>query len=77
MVGEEILNASANTVADLITQVTMIGRWVQALGLLAVLWVLFYIISWYSNRKQNKKINKIKSDIERIEQKIDKLTKKK
>jgi hypothetical protein len=65
MVGEEIV--------DIIAYIGKIGLWLQALGAIVILWIIFQIISWMYNRRRMKEIYSIKKDINRIEKKIDKI----
>ena len=57
----------------IIQEVGQIGIWLQALGIVVVLTVIFDIIAFFLNRKRLKEIEIIKKDIARIEGKIDSL----
>ena len=60
---------------EVITEVGQIGLWLQALGIVVVLAIVFQIISFFYNRKRMKEVHQIKQDMVRIEGKIDKIIK--
>jgi hypothetical protein len=56
-----------------------IGRiilWLQAIGVVVIVWIIFELIALIVNRKKRKAIYSIKNDLVRIEKKIDKILKK-
>ncbi|MBM3230358.1 hypothetical protein FJZ22_01730 [Candidatus Pacearchaeota archaeon] len=59
-----------------VSEVTGIVRWLQALGILLVGYVVFEIITFYINIRRYRELLKIKEDMIRIEKKIDKLGRK-
>jgi hypothetical protein len=67
MAVEEVVDASVG----LINQISSIAHWLQALGIVVVLWILFQFISLLMNQKRMKEIDTIKKDMQRIEGKID------
>jgi hypothetical protein len=73
MVGEELVNASSEVILEL----GRIGNWLQAVGLLVVLWIAFNVYSTWMNRKRWDKLKEFEVKVDRIEGKIDKLTGKK
>lgn len=62
-------------IGEVITGVGQIGLWLQALGIVVVLAVVFQIISFIYNRRRMKQIYQIREDMTRIEGKIDKIVK--
>ena len=62
-------------IEDVILEVGKIGLWLQALGIVIILMIVFNIISFILNRKRLKEIAIIKKDMGRIEGKIDKIIK--
>ena len=64
------------TLTDVIFEVGRIALWMQTLGIIVVFWIIFEIIALIVNRKKRKALYSIKSDLARIEKKIDKLLKK-
>jgi biopolymer transport protein ExbB/TolQ len=51
--------------------------WLQAVGIVVVLWIVFEAFAFYYNRKRLKEVYTIKKDMERIEGKIDRILGKK
>lgn len=70
---ENVLNA---TTPDLVLELGRLGKWVQAVGLVVIVWIVIQIVNYYFNKKRLKMLDKFKEDIERIESKVDKLIKK-
>lgn len=68
--------AVEDIISSLVVQVGSIGRWLQAIGLIVVLWIIINIANWWMNKKRMKKIESIVDDMKRIENKIDKISKK-
>jgi len=64
-------------VGEVIAEIGQIGLWLQALGIVIVLAIVFQIISFIYNRRRMKQIHQIRKDMRRIESKIDKLVKRK
>lgn len=62
---------------EIILEIGRIALWMQTLGIIVLLWIVFNIITLIVNRKKRKAIDKIQKDLKRIETKIDKLLKKK
>ncbi len=73
MVLEEVGNASL--VSEVVLSVGRLGLWVQAVGLLVVLWIIFQAITLFYNRKRRKAIYSLKDDVARLEGKIDRIEK--
>lgn len=61
---------------DIIAELGQVGLWLQTVGAIVILWIIFQIIAWKYNRKRMKEVYSIKEDIKRIESKIDRLLKK-
>ncbi|MEK6892926.1 MAG: hypothetical protein AABX07_01875 [Nanoarchaeota archaeon] len=76
MLNGDIVNV-ADAPIEIINEIGKIGRWLEALGLIIILWILFQIFSLWINRKRMKEIYIIKKDMKRIEGKIDKILNKK
>ena len=70
---EEISNISASLVASL----GKIGLWLQAVGIIVIIWIIFYIVDLFINVRRMKEVYRIKDDMKRIERKIDKVLAKK
>ena len=63
-------------IEDLVLQVGQIGLWVQAVGLVVVLWIIVETITLYYNRKRRLLLIDINERLKRIERKLDLLKKK-
>ncbi len=61
--------------SKLVSEAGKIGLWLQALGAIVVLWLIFEIIALLVNRKRMKEVYAIKDDMKRIEGKIDDIRK--
>ncbi len=72
MVGGGVINVT-DVPADLIVQLGKIGLWLQAIGVVILIWIAAQIISFILNRKRLMEIYHIKEDMKRIEDKIDSL----
>ena len=66
---EEISNISASLVASL----GKIGLWLQAVGIIVIIWIIFYIVDLFINVRRIKEVYRIKDDMKRIERKIDRI----
>jgi len=75
MAEEVLVNSTSDVITELISTVGSIGLWLQAIGIVIILWVIINIVNWYLNRKKGKLLESIKSDIQRIEKKLDKIPK--
>ena len=69
MVVEEVLSATPEIVLEL----GRIGKWVQAVGLVVIIWIIIQAITLFFNRKRRKMIEEIREDVKGISRKIDKL----
>lgn len=54
-------------------EVGQISRWIQSLGIIALIVVIYSLTMFFINRKQAKDLNKIKRDLDEINGKLDKL----
>ena len=62
--------------AGVIVGMGNIALWLQALGVIAVLWIIFETVMLFLSYRRMKEVYKIKSDMKRIEGKIDDLLQK-
>jgi type II secretory pathway component PulF len=69
MVVEDILAGTPEIVVEL----GRIGLWIQAVGLIVVLWIVFQAITMYFNRKRRKTLYRIDERLARLEKKVDRL----
>ena len=61
---------------EILVQVGQIGLWLQAIGIVIILMIVFNVISFISNKKKLKELSAIKRNIEKLETKIDGISKK-
>ena len=73
MVVEEAISSTSEMVLEL----GKIGKWVQAVGLFVIVWIFIQLSNFILNRRRMSSLKKMEDNIERIEKKIDKLSKKK
>ena len=62
----EVINNSG----EVITEIGKLGNWIQGIGLVIVLWIIFQVISLIVNRKKRRALYRIEKDLKRIESKI-------
>ena len=65
MVGGEIVTV--------ISELGRIGLWLQTVGAIVIMWIIFQFITWKYNRKRMAEVEAIKRDMRRIEGKIDRI----
>ncbi len=61
------------TPADIILELGRLGNWIQALGLLVVLWIIIQAVTLYFNRKRRKLLESIDERLKRVESKVNNL----
>jgi len=76
MVIETLANASTNTITSLVVEIGTIGKWIQAVGLLVIIWIVVQGITLYFNRRRRLIIYQTNETIKKLEKKIDKFMKK-
>jgi hypothetical protein len=57
---------------DLVLQLGQIGLWIQAVGLVVVIWIIVQVITLYFNRKRRMLLLDIDERLKRIENKLNK-----
>jgi len=73
MVVENLAGASLN----LLSQLGYVALWLQALGIILIVWLIVQIAGFYYNWKRMKEVLQIKEDMKRIEGKINRILGKK
>lgn len=58
-------------IEDLVLELGSIGLWVQAVGLVVVLWIIIESITLYYNRKRRLLLEEINERLKVVEKKID------
>jgi len=74
---EDIAAGPVDTITDLTLELGKIGKWIQAIGLVIILWLIFQIIILINNRIRRKRLYTMEQRLERIEKKLDNALKKK
>jgi len=76
LIAEGAINTSADIATELAIKLGSIGKWLQAIGIIVVLWMVIQIINWILSRKKIKRLDHIEERMEKIEKKLDKVLKK-
>lgn len=64
------------TFEEIVLALGEVGLWVQAVGLVVVLWIIIQSITLYFNRKRKLLLEEINKRLKHLENKIDKIGKK-
>lgn len=68
---------NVDLLSGVISDIGQLGNWMQTLGIVVVLWIVFQIISLVINHNKWAILKKLDLDIRRLEYKIDRLKKSK
>jgi preprotein translocase subunit SecG len=71
-ISNSVLNVSTAEIETLISEVSKVNTWLETIGILAILWLIFALISWYYNRKNSKRLEKIEQDLRKIKAQLTK-----
>lgn len=58
---------------DLVVELGQVGLWIQAVGLVVILWIIFQAITMYYNRKRRSILVEINERLKKIELKLKKI----
>ena len=75
MAVEEIITEPFTAGTDFLALIGKIGLWLQAIGIIIIIWLILNIINWFINHRRLKMVYTLKEDVVRIEEKIDKILK--
>jgi hypothetical protein len=75
MVTEEILDNSTETLTNILVELGSVGLWLQAIGAIILVWIIFQIVSWILNHKRLKRLDRLEKKIENVDKKLDKIFK--
>ncbi len=64
-------------IEDIVLEVGKLGRWIQAVGLIVILWMIVQAITLYFNRRRRFLLMSIEERLKRVEDKLDKLIRRK
>ncbi len=75
IIGDAIVDELINTSAQMAQGMGRLALWLQALGVIVVLWILFQLMNLWFNNKRWKKLKEFEIKINTLEKKIDRLLK--
>ena len=73
MVVEEAISSTS----ELVLELGKIGKWVQAVGLFVIVWIFIQLSNFFLNKKRMASLRKIEFNLEKLDKKVDKLSKNK
>tara|TARA_Y100000310_G_scaffold222333_1_gene224057 strand:+ start:118 stop:318 length:201 start_codon:yes stop_codon:yes gene_type:complete len=62
---------------DIVIEVGRLGNWIQAVGLVVILWVVVQAVTMFFNRRRRMLLRDIDERLERVEKKLDRTLRKK
>lgn len=66
----------SDEIVNLIATIGNLGSWLQAIGIVVLLTIIFQIIAYFLNRKKLKELEMIRNKLSIVEDKLEKLLKK-
>ena len=60
-------------IEDIAVELGRLGLWIQAVGLIVVIWIIIQTVTLYFNRKRRKLLENINRRLMSVEKKIDSL----
>lgn len=76
IIGDAVVDELINTSAQMAQGMGRLALWLQALGLLVILWIAFQLINLWLNNRKWRKLIEFEGKINNLERKIDRLLKK-
>ncbi len=74
---ESVVNStSSDPLAEVVLSLGRIALFLQAIGVIVFLWIVYHIVALYFNRKRRLHLESIENKVARIERKVDKISKK-
>lgn len=58
---------------EILSKIGYVALWLQALGIILILWIVAEAFAFYYNRRRLKEVYAIRDDMKRIEGKIDRI----
>ncbi len=74
---EGVINSTTELMPQILVELGQLGIWLQAIGVIALLWLIFNIVSLIVNLGRKKELERIRHNIIRVEKKVDNLLRKK
>lgn len=63
------------TLEEIVISLGQVGLWIQAVGLLIIIWIVIQGINMYFNRKRRLLLEEINARLKRVESKLNKISK--
>lgn len=63
-------------VDEVVIELGRLGKWLQAVGIIVILWIIVQAVTLFYNRKRRKLLEKINERLERVEKKLDRIDRK-
>ena len=76
MVVEEVVNVSSDLVGGFVGELGRAALWLQAVGVVLVIWIIFDIINLIFNYKRKKYLKELSKNMKKLDKKLDRLNKK-
>jgi biopolymer transport protein ExbB/TolQ len=70
---ENISEVATDLLPSIVITLGKFGKWLQAIGIIVILWIVFQVIAFITRRKQRKSIEIVKRNVKRLEEKVDNL----
>tara|TARA_Y100000310_G_C19996666_1_gene496548 strand:+ start:33 stop:257 length:225 start_codon:yes stop_codon:yes gene_type:complete len=71
-----VVEGAISSTSELVLELGKIGKWVQAVGLFVIAWLIIQLINLFINKKRLASLRKMESNLQRLERKMNKLSKK-
>ncbi|MFH1787295.1 MAG: hypothetical protein ABH811_00690 [archaeon] len=72
---DEVTNSSTSAVFNVVSELGKIGNWLQAIGIIVVIWIIIQVVNFIFNHKKKNYLKSIEQRLKQVEKKIDKLSK--
>ena len=60
---------------EIVLALGQVGLWIQAVGILVIIWIIVQVITMYFNRRRRLLLEEINKRLKRVESKINKISK--
>lgn len=71
-----VINSTSEYMPQLILELGKLGKWLQAIGAIILLWLVFQVVNLIINIKRKNHLKRMGEDIKRLEKKVDNLLRK-
>ena len=70
-----MLNVSTEVLTDVVLEVGKIGLWLQTIGALVIVWLIFQIVNYILGKNKKKVLEDISKRLDKMDRKLNKLIK--